>query len=411
MNILFVARLEMAYPPSDGGEVRMFNLIRCLCPQHQVTLLALSDPSAEQMAGTTYLRSLGCRVHVVPFPTRPVWQRRALLVRQFWRGEVLHIVDSYYPQVARQLSALTASEPFDVVDIQLMNLAPYLHDIAPDYRGCTVLSMHDIDYVRFRRILSVERSWPGKLRTLYLDLLFSRRTMLRYARRFDQCVVVSPADREILRRDAPDLDVAVVPNGVDVAAYPMLDDPPLAPTLCFAGKMSYRPNVDAVLYFCREVLPLIRQQIPDVKLWIVGRNPTAAVQALASEHIVVTGYVESMIPYYQQSAVCVVPLRAGGGTRLKVLEAMALGRPVVSTPVGCEGLEVVHGQHMLIADTPEEFAAQTVRLLQDRALQKHLARHARQLIETVYDWSVIARKLVHVYNRIVSHHHSRIASR
>ncbi len=201
----------------------------------------------------------------------------------------------------------------------------------------------------------------------------------------------------------PRLQVDVIPNGVDTEKYQPLPLPPenAPPSLMFIGSMEYPPCVDAVLYFCSEILPLIRHAINAMELWIVGGEPRPEVLKLDGSAVHVTGRVEDVVPYYQQSTVCVVPLRAGGGTRLKILEAMALGRPVVSTTIGCEGLDVVDGEHLLIADTPEQFAEKTLRLLRDRQLYQHIAANGRRLVESRYGWDKIAERLMDVYQQMV----------
>jgi glycosyltransferase involved in cell wall biosynthesis len=159
--------------------------------------------------------------------------------------------------------------------------------------------------------------------------------------------------------------------------------------------------VDAALWFCREILPQIQRQFSDVKLLIVGHHPRPEILTLSKQpHIIVTGHVPDVRPYYEQASVCIAPLRAGGGTRLKILEAMALGRPVVSTLLGCEGLHVTHGKELLIADTPSEFAEQVMRLFQSQTLREQLAHQARTRVEVRYDWNIIGQKLLKVYDDI-----------
>jgi glycosyltransferase involved in cell wall biosynthesis len=165
--------------------------------------------------------------------------------------------------------------------------------------------------------------------------------------------------------------------------------------------MGYPPNIDAVLYFCNSIMPLIQNRIPDLKLVVVGHEPAPEIRELAERgNVTVTGYVENVIPYYQQSQVTIVPLRGGGGTRLKILESMALGRPIVSTTLGCEGLNVTDGDNIMISDSPREFAERVIQLLTDKGLRERIARNARRLVETHYDWAVISRKLMKVYHNI-----------
>jgi glycosyltransferase involved in cell wall biosynthesis len=173
-------------------------------------------------------------------------------------------------------------------------------------------------------------------------------------------------------------------------------------SLLFIGTMSYAPCTDAALYLCQEVLPGIRQRLGDIQAWLVGAEPPPTIVKLNGNGIHVTGRVDDVIPYYAKGAVCVIPLRAGGGTRLKILEAMALGRPVVSTTIGCEGLDVVDGEHILIADSAELFVEQTVRLLTDKVLYQKIATNARRLVVDRYDWDAIAAKLEQVYIGLIT---------
>jgi glycosyltransferase involved in cell wall biosynthesis len=219
-----------------------------------------------------------------------------------------------------------------------------------------------------------------------------------YAQRFDHCLVVSQRDGELLRSANPALPLSVIENGVDTTTYQPLREASAGNVLLLVGTIGYPPNRDAVIYFCRAILPLIQRRIPDVELYVVGHVPPPEVQKLATRNnIVVTGSVPDVLPYYRQARVTIIPLRGGGGTRLKVLESMALGRPVVSTSLGCEGLNVVDGEHIMIADTPFEFAERVICLLQDKDLRARICDNAWQLVKTQYDWSVISRNLIAVY--------------
>ena len=192
----------------------------------------------------------------------------------------------------------------------------------------------------------------------------------------------------------------MIPNGADTRLLQPLPREDARPTLLYVGNMDYNANADAVISFCRESLPLIRQAVKDVELWIVGSNPLPEVRRLACDSVHVTGYVEDVKPYYRQSSVCIVPLHAGSGIRLKILESMALGRPVVSTSLGCEGLDVEDGVQIMIADSPAQFAEKTVRLLQDAALYQTIVVNARRLVETRYDWDIIAVRFSSLYARL-----------
>jgi glycosyltransferase involved in cell wall biosynthesis len=225
----------------------------------------------------------------------------------------------------------------------------------------------------------------------------------RTIRRFDGILAVSNADRDTFGRLYPGAaarPIHVVPTGVDTAFFAPAGDAPEAASpaasrsLIFTGSMDWLPNEDAMAFFCRDILPLLRSEEPDVTISIVGRAPTPAVRRLASEHgVTVTGRVDDVRPYMRDAAVYVVPLRIGGGTRLKIFEAMAMAKAVVSTTVGAEGLPVTAGEHLLIADEPRGFARGVVRLLRDIDKRRAVEQAARQLVVSKYDWSVVAGDL------------------
>ncbi len=398
MKVLIVTG-DSPYPPTTGSDLRTFNLLRQVSRQHEVSLLSLYTPFSEEEDGAVFLKTLCSRVELIAKRKRAKREHVLRLLKGTWQGEPIRNVFIYFEEMANRIGVLTEAEHFDIIQFHHSYMGPYVKAISPLNRSGTILFMHNVAYMQFRRMMFVARGWRSK-RKFFLNWLFLKRATLKYMRLFDKCIVVSELDRDILKRDAPDLDVVALPGGVDIEEYPFLPEQSTTPTLILVGKMSYTPNVDGAIFFCNEVLPLIKQQVPDARLLIVGRDPTRSIQALASEDVVVTGYVESVIPYYQQSLASVVPLRAGGGTRLKIPESMALGRPVVSTTLGCEGLDVNHGENILIADTPVDFAAQTVRLLKDDQLRQRIVANGRHLVETKYDWQVVGSHLLQIYDQV-----------
>jgi len=241
--------------------------------------------------------------------------------------------------------------------------------------------------------------------------------MLRYEShalgQFDGVVAVSEADRHTFARLYPGVirrPVHVVPTGVDTEFFSATPSPAAGRALVFTGSMDWLPNEDAMAYFCREILPRIRADEPEVSLAIVGRAPTPAVQKLAADHrVTVTGRVDDVRPFMKEAAVYVVPLRIGGGTRLKIYEAMAMGRSVVSTTVGAEGLPVVSGRHVMIADEPHTFARTVVRLLRDVNRRRSLEAEGRALVVERYDWSAVAGELEDALVRFAQGHSQGVA--
>ena len=196
----------------------------------------------------------------------------------------------------------------------------------------------------------------------------------------------------------------VVPNGVDTDYFHLLPNSSKSTTLVFSGYMGYEPNANAVVYFCKEVLPLIKQRVPDIRLVIVGMDPTPEVIALAEKypnHVTVTGKVDDVRPYFTEAVLSVVPLRIGGGTRLKILESLAMGRPVITTTIGCKGLAVEDEKHLLIRDNAQSFAEAVVRLLKDGTVRQNLVKQGRQLVEVKYSWSHIAQTVAHNWRHLI----------
>ncbi|HVF90698.1 MAG TPA: glycosyltransferase, partial [Blastocatellia bacterium] len=233
------------------------------------------------------------------------------------------------------------------------------------------------------------------------------RKMDRYERaachRFDAVVAVSEADRDLMRDEFGLREVYDVPTGVDTEFFHPLGSAVNPRELVFTGSMDWLPNEDGMLYFVEKILPIVRQSIPDVELTIVGRNPTRqlALMAEADSRIKVTGRVDDVRPYVDRAAASIVPLRIGGGTRLKIYEAMAMARPVISTTVGAEGLPLKDGEEIFIADAPEEFAERVVRVLSDEALGARMGERGRAVVCSRFGWDRAAEKFVEVCEGVV----------
>jgi len=396
MKILLVTS-NLPYPLTTGGKIRVWHLLQQIAQRHEVTLLSLLD-SADDIQFLPELQPYCTRVEtVVKQRRRP---RGKLLLRLLWtmfKGQPPRNGIAYYGEMKRKVQEIASDHSFDIIHVEGSYMAPYIEFMANADSAARLITLSDVGAIQCERILKVESDLWGRFWT-WLDWFFLRRWEPTYlARHFDKCIVVSPIDEALLRQANPALDLVVVPNGVDTARYDLLPEVPASKDVLFIGKMSYVPNVDGATFFCQEIFPLIKQRVPGTRLLIVGQSPTETVRTLASDDVIVTGYVESVIPYYQQALVSIVPLRAGGGTRLKILESMAMGRPVVSTTLGCEGLAVTHGENILVADDPADFATQTIRLLSDAELRRRLVVNGRWLVETTYDWQVIAQQLLQIY--------------
>jgi sugar transferase (PEP-CTERM/EpsH1 system associated) len=388
------------YPLATAEAVRIHNLVRRIAARHQVWLAALVY-SHEEAAGVLSMKQYCAGVETAIYRERHPAAHLPNLLRYALAGKPLELLFHQSDEFVRKINHLASTVNFDVVQIEHSHNAVYLEALPGEAACRRILVFRNVEFDQYAHILSVERRPVRKIR----DLLYSR--MMRrweplYAGRFDRCVALSNADRNLLLAANPRLQVDVVPNGTDTHALRPLPECGPPPTLLFVGTMSYRANVDAGIYFCGEILPRIRQRLGKVEVWIVGKDPAPEVWQLAGDGVHVTGQVADLTPFYRRSTVCVVPLRAGSGTRLKILETMALGRPVVSTALGCEGLEVVDGEHLLIANGPAEFADKTVQLLTDKVLREQIAANARQLVVSRYDWDKIAGRLIEIYSELAA---------
>jgi sugar transferase (PEP-CTERM/EpsH1 system associated) len=394
MRILWLTT-NILLPLDKGGKLRTWHLMRHLAGRHEITCVCFADPAepAEHIRGMSAVSSA---LVTVPRRERPKegWRFHASVARHLL--DPLPFAVAQYRSAAFRRAVRSALEQDRYDRVVCDFLVPAVN--LPSRLPCpAVLFTHNVEAEIWRR--HAETATGSLRRRLYAR---QWKRMLRFegraVARFDRVLAVSDVDRDTLQRLYPaslPAPPTVIPTGVDTAFFvpqPVAGD--AARRVVFTGSMDWLPNVDGVQFFCREILPRIRQAEPDASFTIVGRSPTPAVQRLALEAgVEVTGRVDDIRPYLARSAVYVVPLRIGGGTRLKIFEAMAAGRAVVATTIGAEGLPTENGRHLLLADSAEAFAAAVVRLMRDPATRQALEVEARALVAARYDWSAAARHL------------------
>ncbi len=345
-------------------------------------------------------RELGklCRIEAFPIPQEH--SRLRMIADHLHSGLAgrVYTIDAYESATFRgRLRALLRDEHFDLVHVDSLDLSTYL----PEVRGIpTVCTHHNVESALLDRRSAQE---TGVLRRGYIRLQ-ARRTRseeARWAPRIDLNVTVSRHDADTLAAIAPAATIMVVPNGVDTAAFRPQQG--VTDGIVFVGGRTWFPNRDAMEYFAHAILPRIRRSVhAPVRVTWVGRAGSEVGSRYQEDHgIELTGYVESIQPYVARAACYVVPLRVGGGTRLKILDAWAMGKAVVSTSVGCEGLDARDGQNILVRDEPEEFAEAVVAVLSDPDLRNSLGRAARRTAEQQYDWDVIASSMIPAYESLL----------
>ncbi|HTI38147.1 MAG TPA: glycosyltransferase [Vicinamibacterales bacterium] len=381
MKILMVFHAP-PYPPDIGPSRRHYHVLMETVARHDVTVLSLGSP-VDRTALLDHTRLDPSRVHFVRGDRTPT--RKALRAATCLATARSDFCRLRRKGVQRRLDRLMAAESFDVVYFSTVMLGCYRLPRGVPLVGDT----HNVEHDNLARAASTA---PEGWRRLYyrVQAALTKREERVHLRKFQIVCATSARDRDVLKRLAPEASVRIVPNGIDLQKYSLRGDTGTERGLIlFTGLMSYYPNVHAVLRFAKDVFPLIARRVPAARFVVVGANPPATIRALASDRIEITGRVPDVRPYYARASVAVVPLSIGGGTRVKVLESMATGVPVVSTALGCEGLDVAHEHSVLLADSDQALADAVVRVLRSPVLASSLSSHGRE-VAVRYDWKRIA---------------------
>ncbi|MBN1540587.1 glycosyltransferase [candidate division KSB1 bacterium] len=396
MNILFVSP-ENPWPPDHGHHIRTYNVIKWLAKNHTLHLVAFAkhpNPQAEQE-----MRAFCHTVETLVLPEGK-WRWRffaGLFINLF--SPLPFTVQKFVSSTARlRLQALIRLYAIDIVHVDMLHLATYrpCFDDLP-----TVLVHHNIESLLMQRKM---RLYTNPLIRFYLYLQYRKlsRFESRVCSAFDLCTAVSDYDREGLQQKSPRASIRVIPNGVD-SDYFRSQNPPEAKRLAWVGGMRDYENASAVDYFLRQIWPKIEAAVPETRAVFVGRRPTALLQSLAQKNsrITCTDYVADVRPFMEKAAIFIAPLKSGGGTKVKVLNAMSMARAVVTTSIGAEGILAMPGKEIVIADHPEDFAEQVIRLLQNPQQAKAIGKAARQRIQETYDWSIVAAEMERLYGALV----------
>lgn len=430
MARILILTPQLPIPPqaltgmSQGTTIRNFNLIAGLAQRHTVDLLTFGAPAPSlgdrgvtgQGAGADEPERAALRllqpycgiIITAPAPLRTLAQRARATLFSPLPDLALRLAE---PTMHARATQLARANRYDVIQVEGVEMAPYVPDVWGAgqrdslARPRLIFDDHNAEYVLQQRAFLTDVRRPRRWVAAAYSMVQWRKLVgyeRRVCRMADRVVAVSDVDAVALRRLAPGLEVTVIPNGVDLEFNRPGAAPPAAGmgahALVFTGKMDYRPNVDAVIWFADAVLPAILAHLPDAHFYIVGQQPHERVRALAERPaITVTGRVPDVRPYIAGAGVYVTPLRIGGGTRLKVLEAMALGQALVSTHLGCDGFDFEDGQQVCFADDPAAFAVAVVGLLHDRSRAADLGRRARAYVEAHFGWDAIVPRLEALY--------------
>lgn len=377
---------EFPFPVNTGKRTRSFNLYTRLAKQFEISYIGYGHEASKSAEA---LRNAGIEPISVHSKI-PDKQGVAFYLRLFMNlfSSLPYIVTSHYSH-AYQMAVDQKLKHFQP-DVIICEWTPYTVYVKGNLSARKIVSTHNIEADIWYRYLENE---TNLLRHWYINKQWEKvETFERAALNWvDGATAVSTLDQARLLQWRPELTTKMISNGVDLNYFRPAGQPNDRHHLVFSGSMDWRPNQDAARYFVREILPLVKQTHPNIECTFVGRSPPPDIQALENvQGVNITGTVDDVRPYIERAAIYIVPLRVGGGSRLKILEALAMGRAVVSTSIGAEGLDVVHGKHLLLADEPIQFAELILRLLKEPASCAELAAQGRDLVDQKYGWAAIA---------------------
>lgn len=394
MRILFLSPRQ-CWPSVSGAKLREYYFARALGRRASLTYVFFSEPGAPPVtaANLPFCRS------IVPVPA-PRMYSPAQIVRGLAGRWPLPAVNYTSEPMKAALAGVLQKEQFDLVHVDYVNMAPYAPILERGGAPRLVYNWHNIESELMRRY---SRTSDSSLRRLYARWTTRRLAALekRILRRAFGHVVCSERESQALCHTVPEARIVVVENGVDTASFePVSNSPAERDRLVFVGSMAYHANIDAAVWFVRSIWPAVRERFPRWRLTLVGWNPAPAVLALRKEkNVEVTGTVDDVRPYYREALAAIVPLRTGGGTRLKILEAMAAGVPVVSTTLGAEGLAVSPGRQVLIADRDQDWLEHLTSLVAKPEFWRSLAAAGQELARARYDWEILGASLYNTYSQ------------
>jgi len=390
MKILFLSRW-FPYPTNNGSKIRIYNLLRGLSQHHDVTLLSFVD-QPNVSPGAPEVQEICSKVVVVPwkeFDPNTIRARFAI-----FNLKPRSIVDTFSLEMAQAITKTLGEQSFDLIIASQLQMAAYY----PCFQGIPAI------FEEFEIGLFYDRAFSsdGKIRLRQaLTWIKLRMYLSQLLGDFQACTVASEQERRLLEQNFPSYKrpVKIIPNSLNMDEYKEIHADKKPNTLIFSGPFKYRVNYDAMLWFVGKVFPLILEQVPDTQLIITGDH--ANLPLPSTQNITLAGYVDDIKSLIASCSISIAPLLSGGGTRLKILEAMALGTPVVATSKGAEGLNATNGVHLLLADSSADFAEYVIRLLKDESLRRKLTGKASLLVKEKYNWGSTLADYSSLINKLV----------
>jgi sugar transferase (PEP-CTERM/EpsH1 system associated) len=400
LKILFLAN-RIPYPPYRGDKLKIYNLAKRLCHKHELHLVTFIQDKKE----LEYRFELTKIFKTINFVYLPKWLSALNCIRGLVNGNPFQVNYFNSPAMRRLLNDVVRSHQFDAVHVQHLRMAQYMaeHKDLP-----RILDLPDAFSLYWERRQTVKKGFARA----FFEKVESKR-VLKYEsiiNEYDMSLACSTEDINYLKQKHHSDNINLLPNGVDIDMFTAGGhDYSNSTTLLFTGNMDYAPNIDAVIYFSKEILPQIRAKFPDVHFVIAGQHPVKKVQDLANDFITVTGFVKDLAPVYNSASIVVAPLRFGAGTQNKVLEAMAMGVPVVCSNIGFNGLGIESGQGAIMQTAPEKFAESVIQLLSSAQLRQQVGEAGVNVIHSRFGWNAIATQLEGYFIQIVNSRHSFVS--
>jgi sugar transferase (PEP-CTERM/EpsH1 system associated) len=382
------------WPLDTGAKLRNYHLARALARSISMTLIAFGADTSNAQLNEAYRR-------IVAVPRSETYSAGNMLRGAIGRT-ALPLLNYTTPEMAEALQRLLAQEDFDLIQVESIHLMNYLSAFrAARNHPLVICDWHNVESDLMRQYAEHERSFARRIYARRTARLM-REAEERALKEFDAHISVSDVDARRLQSMNSHAQISVIENGVDAAHY-AVDQSAIRNRIVFVGSMDYHANIEGVTNFARAVWPAIHQQHPNLQFTIVGRNPPAAVRELSSvAGVEVTGSVADVRPYYREALAAVVPLNVGGGSRLKILEAMAANVPVVSTRLGAEGLEVSDGENILLAESSAHLANAILKVIDTAGMRTQLINGGQALVKTRYDWKILGVKLIEQYQILLA---------
>jgi len=398
MNILFLST-ENPYPPDHGHHIRTYNTLKWLARENRIFFVGFTKYK-DELEFRKYLKKLCATVDIFLIPQGIMkWRFIMSLFLNFF-SPLPFVVERYYCRAAKyRIEQILAENQIDVVHVDMLHLAKYSEAINSVPK---ILVDHNVESLRVYRWAKIERNIFVKLFLLY-QYVKLRRFEKKTCPQFDKCIVVSAFDKKFLESMCQSDNFVIIPNGVDIDFFKPYGLPSPSNRLVWVGAMNDSYNQDAVDYFLDQILPLVQSEIAEIKIDFVGKLPTPKLRKIAQQNsnIRICGYVEDIRDYVERADVFIAPIRAGSGTKLKVLNAMAQGKAVVTTSIGAEGIKVTDNEDIFIADTPQEFADKVVYLIKNPEVARKMGERARKVIEENYNWTDIGKEMENVYKSVI----------